>query len=839
MTSLGRMGRCILLMSLAVTFRFASAQNKAVLEPSPIAQPYSYLQGRGFSGISVTESPDPLVAYRWGATKASDALQIYLLRPKAVRTENPKAFGNLGSLTKEHPDVTVRGTGTIRIDFGVESAAWIEFDSPDCPADVEMSVSETNEPGPNKTKTATKHGHTYRLELNSELYDGVRFAWIHVRTCPRPWHISAVRAVCQAKPTNYVGSFSCNDQQLTRAWYMAAYGVRVALCKDYFGSILLDRGDRMSWTGDAHPAQAASLVAFANYDFVRQNLANTSTQDNGIRSYSLYWILSLLDFYWYTGDDTTLRQYLENVCKKLDSAYAVFDKNPDLRFYGWDERLGAGFEIWFRPADEPQRAYQMLAIRTWREFADAMERIGRLDLHDRYSSYAQSKFASVTQAPGWSSTFGIHAAADAANTGMLDTSTLGELYNREFSDRVNRLSISPFNEYFILQALARMNKWDEALCSIRDMWGGMIDYGGTTPFETFRPSWNAILGRNDPVPNTQSGITSLCHPWGAGVVKWLSEEVLGIVPTQPGFASFNITPHLGSALMQVSGTTPTPHGDIRFQFELGSQTGQVDVPVGTVGRIGVPKCGKIITEVLVNGKAAWSGKFNPAAGIKNATEDDGFVYLEGLLPGSYSFKAVYKGKASPIIHQANQYPSRLVREDFVTAGNWGGVYGKDGYVLCGYRPNGTDEQALPSYVQSVDFFRAFPKPGRPDSVRWAATTSGRRALAPKSTNDLVRTAACIANNDQTMTATIRVIGRNKFRVALYFVDWENQGSRTAVELFDAATLRMIAPVSMVSNHFGGKYLVYECDRSVKFRFDKIKGDLVTLSGIFFDHVPRG
>ena len=64
----------------------------------------------------------------------------------------------------------------------------------------------------------------------------MRFAWIRVKAWQKPWHITAVRAVCQVKPTNYRGSFSCSDPELTRSWYMAAYGVKVSLCRDYFGS---------------------------------------------------------------------------------------------------------------------------------------------------------------------------------------------------------------------------------------------------------------------------------------------------------------------------------------------------------------------------------------------------------------------------------------------------------------------------------------------------------------------------------------------------------------------------------------------------------------------------
>ena len=392
---------------------------------SPIREPYPYLSGGSFGGPAVPESPDPLVRYRWAKTGPADGLQVYILAPKSI-TGTPRAafegltaggggalpyrdWPNQVSEALEHrtatterrptrPDpaaevwgdnaITVRGKGDIRIDFGVESAAWVEFDSPDCPGGVEMSISEYNQPWPGKTGTPVKHGNTYRLELNDQLYEGVRFAWIHVKALARPWHITGIRAVCQVKPTNYLGSFSCSDPVITRSWYMSAYGVKLNYTKDYIGAILMDRGDRISWTGDAHPSQAAALVAFGDYGFIKQNLISTAAQDNGIRSYALYWVLSLLDYYRYTGDSATLEKFLPNACKKLDSAYEAFGTNPPLGFYGWDERLCAGFELWTLPCPEAQRAYQMLSIRAWREFAGVMAELGRVDLMDRYRGYA-------------------------------------------------------------------------------------------------------------------------------------------------------------------------------------------------------------------------------------------------------------------------------------------------------------------------------------------------------------------------------------------------------------------------------------------------------------------
>ena len=101
----------------------------------------------------------------------------------------------------------------------------------------------------------TKYGNTYRLELNSQLYEGVRFGWIHVMSFTNQWHITGLRLVCQTKPANYNGSFSCSDPLLTRIWYDGAYTVKLNLEANYFGAILIDRGDRISWAGDAHCAK--------------------------------------------------------------------------------------------------------------------------------------------------------------------------------------------------------------------------------------------------------------------------------------------------------------------------------------------------------------------------------------------------------------------------------------------------------------------------------------------------------------------------------------------------------------------------------------------------------
>jgi hypothetical protein len=74
----------------------------------------------------------------------------------------------------------------------------------------------------------------------------------------------------------------------------------------------------------------------------------------------------------------------------------------------------------------------------------------------------------------------------------------------------------------------------------------------------------------------------------------------------------------------------------------------------------------------------------------------------------------------------------------------------------------------------------------------------------------------------------------RYRLALYFLDWDGRDRRTAIEIFDLATLRLLAPVRVVSDYARGKYLVYNLDTPVRIRVDQVRGDNAVLAGLFFD-----
>jgi hypothetical protein len=183
----------------------------------------------------------------------------------------------------------------------------------------------------------------------------------------RPFHIQGFRQICQVLPVNYAGAFVSSDRVLDRVWWSGAYTVRVNIEPDFFNSILVDRGDRISWTGDAHITQKLALVVFENQSAaaVRNNIVRTSGPKgyNGIPSYALYWVLSMADYFWATADESLLVSHFEETVGKLETAlrYWTAAQPVNLKFFGSDDRIGADFEQGGAPG-EVSRMYKLLAL---------------------------------------------------------------------------------------------------------------------------------------------------------------------------------------------------------------------------------------------------------------------------------------------------------------------------------------------------------------------------------------------------------------------------------------------------------------------------------------------
>eukprot|EP01121_Diplochlamys_sp_Union-15-3_P007992 TRINITY_DN2085_c0_g1_i1.p1 TRINITY_DN2085_c0_g1~~TRINITY_DN2085_c0_g1_i1.p1 ORF type:complete len:839 (-),score=151.85 TRINITY_DN2085_c0_g1_i1:54-2570(-) len=819
---------------------------------SEAPEPFPWLNNYKVINEQIPASPDPLVNYQWLPGANFTNLQLYTLLPVSVTATNQTSFSNLNSLLTKTPNVEVHGQGSIMLEFAQENPAWIEIDSTDLSqnTDITMSVSEYNEvwmlgPTGPKRKAPTKYGNTYRLELNAQLYEGVRYAWITSLT-DRTWHITGLRLVCQAKPVSYVGSFNSSNDMLNKVWYTGAFTVRQNLEVDYFGAILMNRGDRISWTGDAHTAQAAALVAFGNFDFIKENILRTQNDSNGIESYALYWVLSICDYAMFTGDFALIVSQLPYITRNLAHAQTVYG-HATLTFFGWDDRLGSGFKD--ASCAESQLDYQMLVIRTLYEVATVLEHFKiRPDLVKQYSDSATNYVQKLRSDESWYLPFGLHASADAINAGFTTPVEKEAIFDQNFKDVVNICSYSPFNMYWILQALGRMNKIEQAIYVIEHCWGGMIKLGATSYWEIFSPEWVSWFIDSDylpeKVPNGENGWTSLSHPWGAGVTYWLSTNLLGIKPTAPGFSRFDAKPQLGS-MNFIEGSVPTPRGEISLRVDMIKGRIDLKVPKDSIARVGVPSKNyklRRIVSININDIAVWPNNEHNTFKI-DFESDESFILISEIPSGIYHIHCEMEKYPNLMPFVTDPFPparysGQYIGKDTTTKGNWLGKYGKDGYVLFHYL--GSDDLSkLPSYVSQVQVTwgagKSGPFPGPPpeNDIRGLENPSGTHT----------RNIGCYYN-ELTFVLDITLRQEQSNQISMYLVDWDypngiwtgggGKGRREIIRVMDLETKNVVAPSQVVEDFYGGVYLIFRYDKSIRLRFSTIGGDNAVVSALFWD-----
>jgi hypothetical protein len=114
--------------------------------------------------------------------------------------------------------------------------------------------------------------------------------------------------------------------------------------------------------------------------------------------------------------------------------------------------------------------------------------------------------------------------------------------------------VYPFMSYYEVLARFAVGFDASALQLIRREWGNMASQSPTM-WETVDATGNAPVG-SDP---------SWDHGWSSGAAPALTNDVLGITPGAPGFATYKAAPH-PSGLTWARGTVPTPHGDVTFSW---------------------------------------------------------------------------------------------------------------------------------------------------------------------------------------------------------------------------------------------------------------------------------
>ncbi len=542
-------------------------------------------------------------------------LSTFIIAPTRVVWQSEAGVQNAGSLLKPHAGqavlkepqppcvLTARSNAPagILLDFGKELHGYIELITPLTKDQAKLrhvrvrfgeSVSEAMaEPG---GKQNAQNDHAVRDQavtlpwLGKKMVgpSGFRFVRLDNADAPLPVELSEVRAVLQIRDIPQIGSFKCDDERLNRIWQVGAYTVHLNMQEYLWDGI---KRDRLVWLGDMHPEVSTIHAVFGFNDVVPRSLDLTRDVTpvtewmNGISSYSMWWVLLHEDLWLHHGNRAYLeaqQPYLTALLKRLAKLIGPDGKEriDGLRFLDWPsspnkQGVTAGLQ-----------ALLVMTLESGGRLMTTLDDANTAKLCTDAAARGRQVVPEVNKSKS--------GAALLSLAGMMDAKQTAETVLKVGGPK----DVSTFYGFYVLQALAKSGDANTAMDFIRTYWGAMLDLGATTFWEDFNLDWTPNAARIDElVPPGKKDIHgdfgaycyegfrhSLCHGWASGPTAWLSQNVLGVQPLEPGCKRVRITPQLGN-LKWAEGTYPTPLGPIRIRHERkpdGTIASKIDAPPG-------------------------------------------------------------------------------------------------------------------------------------------------------------------------------------------------------------------------------------------------------------------
>jgi len=162
-------------------------------------------------------------------------------------------------------------------------------------------------------------------------------------------------------------------------------------------------------------------------------------------------------------------------------------------------------------------------------------------------------------------------------------------------------------------------------------WANILARGGTFAWEMWNPDDRDVL--TPPLASLLGNGDSRSHGFGSNVLVAIQQTMLGVIPTAPGYASFDVTVPL-HALSYASGSVPTPHGPIDVAWSRPPTASQpfdvnVTVPANAEATIRIPATA--LRGVRESGIA-----LGRARGVKSEAINGDYAVVE-VGAGSYHF----------------------------------------------------------------------------------------------------------------------------------------------------------------------------------------------------------
>ncbi len=509
--------------------------------------------------------------------KASDTSATKWVNAGSSSFNSPTQLPSQYTLpTKKQSAVSVtNGKQSMLVDFGKETFGFIQLNGLAGKGKLSVYYGESEEEA-----LSAEHCETLdRIEVNNtSKSDHVMklskaFRYVNVQY-DEGVSLDTVSMLYEYADIKERGSFTCNDSAINRIYDVAKYTFELNTREFFIDGI---KRDRWIWSGDAYQSYLMNYYLYFDNETVKRTTYALRGKDpvtghiNTIMDYTFYWFLGIYDYYLYTGDENFIAQNYDRMKTLMDYVLARRNKDGlmewmtgDWIFIDWAEGLSKKGEVSFE---------QLLLARSLETMALCANIANDKDAATQYNTLAADMRKKLFDIY-WNDQKHalVHSRVDGKQTENVTRyanmfSIFFDYFNQQqkqqvktsvlLNDAIQKIT-TPYMRFYELEALCAMNEQAFVLKEMKSYWGGMLNLGATSFWEEYDPAKNgaehlAMYGR-------KFG-KSLCHAWGASPIYLLGKYYLGVKPTAPGYAAYDVAPVLGG-LQWMQGKVPTPDGDI-------------------------------------------------------------------------------------------------------------------------------------------------------------------------------------------------------------------------------------------------------------------------------------
>lgn len=430
---------------------------------------------------------------------------------------------------KESKLTNISNKGYVLFDFGKEMSGGVRLVSNvtnDCKVRITFGESVAEALASTGYKNAV-HAHSVReYEIILPSYSSVKvgetgFRFVKIELLEdKTLLLKSIYAENLIFKKKALWSYSGTDSRLNEIFEAAKR--TIDLCSN--GKYVWEgvKRDRLIWAGDLYSEMLALTTLYGKMkkiedtlDFSRINSPLPSWM-NDIPSYSVWWLITLLDYCKITNSTSFLQKNIPYVHKLIEQLDQNVEEDGQFKFKNY-----------FIDLDLHDSPYTESGLRAL--FYMACQRLKECNLIDgKHLSIVDDILQKIDKKP-----IECGEEKSVAALKFFAGKTLSESEKQLLINQ--NLNQSTFMSYFVFDAVCTIYGKQKAIEEVKYYFGKMLDLGATTFFETFNPAWAENSIRLDQMPvegkNDFHGDygkycytgyrKSLCHGWSSGVIKLL------------------------------------------------------------------------------------------------------------------------------------------------------------------------------------------------------------------------------------------------------------------------------------------------------------------------------